>query len=77
MGIGLLTFERIDFGEVLRLKTELKRKLDEGEDAESEKCTVSALAAGVEWAAQGIPKRCPSRQRIDVLSSVIRMGEII
>ena len=25
----------------------------------------------------GQPKRCPSRRRIDALSSVIRMGEIV
>ena len=77
VGIGHFAIDRIDFGEVLRPNAGLEIKLNAGEDDESKKCTVLALAAAVEWVAQGQPKRCPSRQRIDVLASVIRMGEIV
>lgn len=77
MGIGQLSFECIDFGWILKLIAVLKETLHVGGDTESEKCTALALAAGVEWVSQGPPKRCPSRQRVDVLPSVIRMGEIM
>ena len=67
VGLGDLSFERIDFGERLKLNTSLRKKLNIGEEIESEKCTILALATGVKWIAQGQPKRRPSRQRIDVL----------
>ena len=60
-----------------KLSTAAKQKLRTGEDVETKKRTILALAAGVEWMSQGQPKRCPSRRRIDVLSSSIRLGEII
>ena len=55
----------------------VEKKLRLGEDTETKKCTSLALGDGVESAAQGKPKRCPSRQRLDVLASGIRFCEII
>ena len=75
--IGDLSFERIDFWEYLKLSTSLQKKLNVGEDIEAKKCTILALAAGAEWVAQGQPKTCPSRQRIEALVRDIRTDEII
>ena len=66
-----------------RLRREFKtahcaaEKLRVGEEIEQKKCTILALAAGAEWAAQGQPKRCPSRRRIDILASTLRLGEFL
>ena len=76
MGIGQLSFGRIGFGGYLKLNTALK-KLNIGEDIGAEKCTILALADGVECASQGQPRRFPDRQRVGVLASGIRMGEIL
>ena len=43
----------------------------------AKKCTVLALAAGVEWVSQGQPRRFPPRRRIDVLGSSIRQDELM
>ena len=75
--IGELSFDCIDFGEHLKLNTSLQKKLHVGGDIDAKKCTILALAAGVEWISQGQPRRCPSRQRIDLLARDIRMGEIL
>ena len=71
-----LSFECSDFGASLKLNTSLQKKLNIGEEIESKKCTILALATGAEWVAQGKPKRCPDRQMVDVLARGIRMGEI-
>ena len=55
----------------------MEQKLRVCMDIETRKCTIAALAAGVEWAAQGRPKQCPSRRRIDVMASGIGLGEIV
>ena len=47
------------------------------EDIEAKKCTVLALASGAERLSQGQPKRSPSRQRIDVLASRLRLGDLL
>ena len=75
--VGNLAFASIDFGENLKLPTALQKKLVIGEEIEQKKRTVLALAAGAEWAAQGQPKRCPDRRRIDVLASNLRLGEFL
>ena len=75
--VGNLAFGCIDVGGNLKLSTVLKQKLRAGEDIETKKCTVLTLAAGVEWASKGKPKRCPSRRRIDVLASGIRLAEFL
>ena len=75
--VGNLAFNCIDFGGNLKLPTILQQKLRVGEEIEPEKCTVLALAAGAEWVAQGQPKRCPSRRRIDLLASDLRLDEYL
>ena len=75
--IGALASDCIDFGGNLKLPTILKQKLRAGEEIETKKCTILALAAGVEWVSQGRPKRCPSRRRIDVLASGLRLDEFM
>ena len=74
--IGNLAFDCIDFGENLKLSTILKQKLRVGEDIATKKCTALALAAGVAWASQGQPERCPSRRRIDLMASGLRLDEL-
>ena len=75
--VGNLAFDCIDFCENLKLATILKRKLRPAEAIETMRCTVPELAAGVEWASQGQPKRVPPRSRIDVLASGIRLDEFL
>ena len=75
--VGNLAFTCVDFGENMKLSTILQKKLVIGEEIEQKKCTVLALAAGAEWVAQGQPKRCPARRRIDVLASNLRLGEFL
>ena len=77
MFVGNLAFACVDFGENLKLSTILQKKLVIGEEIEQKKCTVLALAAGAEWVAQGQPKRCPARRRIDVLARNLRLGEFL
>ena len=55
----------------------MQQKLRFGEDVETKKCTILALAAGVEWVSDGLPKRSPARRRIDVLPSGIRPDELL
>ena len=75
--VGLILFDCVDFGENLKLSTIPKQKLRIGEDVETKKCKLLALAAAVEWASHGQPKRCPARRRIDVLASGIRIDGIL
>ena len=75
--LGDLPFGRMGFVESLKLNTSIHKKLNIGEEIESRKFTILALATGVEWVAQGQPKRRPSRQRIDISDRGIRMGEIL
>ena len=75
--VGDLAFNSIDYGENPKLSTVLQKKLVAGEEIEQKKCTVLALSAGAEWVAQGQPKRCPARRRIDVLASNLRLGEFL
>ena len=76
VGMWELPFEFIDFGGSLEMNTSLQKKLNIGASTESGKCTILALETGVEWIAQGQPKRYPHRQRIDVLARGVRMGDI-
>ena len=75
--VGNLAFTSIDFGENLKLPTALQKKLVVGEEIEQKKCTILALSAGAERAAQWQPKRCTTRRRIDVLASNLRLGEFM
>ena len=77
MGIGRLAVECIVGGGILKINTALKKKLRVGEETKTKKCAIPALAEGVGWAAQGKPKRRPSRRRVDVLACGIMLCEII
>ena len=73
--VGNLAFGCIDINGNPKLSAILKQKPRAGGEIEPKKCAILALAAGVEWVSQGQPKRCPSRRRIDVLESGLRLDE--
>ena len=74
--IGKLNFTAIDYGDRLTRNGSLRQIPGECDPSEESRCTIVALAASLEWKAQLRRNRIHSQNRVLLLASTIRGGEI-
>ena len=73
--IGTLAFLCIDMGFEIPSSTHLRSALGAPGKIERNQCVCVQLALGLEWHAQGRPKRIPNKTRIMALAVQLRCGE--
>ena len=64
-----LLFYVLDYGGTIKLSDSLRRALGTGHEAEVNHRASMAISAGIEWVAQGRPKRYPAKREWEVTTS--------
>ena len=75
ISFGALHFIDVDMGEEVKLNPRMQRALGWESVMEGNQCVVKHIAMGMEWIANNRHVRVPSRNRVDLLASELRMGE--
>ena len=75
VSFGALHFAAIDMGEGIKLNNRMRRLLGSESDSEGNQFVTKHIAMGLEWKANKCHARIPSRNRVEILASELRMGE--
>ena len=75
VSFGAMNFAAIDMGGEVQLNLRTRRVLGSESNTEGNQCALKHVAMGLEWMENKHHVRIPSRSRVDLMASELRMGE--
>ena len=75
VSFGALHFTSIDMGEEIKFNLRTQRVQGSESGMEGNQCVLKHIAMGLEWIANKRHSRIPSRSRVDMMASELRMEE--